>query len=493
MSNCVTIIPVHRRVDYSQEMIDRIRCGLKRLCLIRSFLLEDGMSKTNDFTTGKILMPLIGFMLPVFFAMFLQSMYGAVDLLIVGQFAQSLDVSAVSTGSQMMMTITNLVTSFAMGTTILLGQRIGEGRGRDGGEVVGSSICLFGLIAVALTLLVPLLSGQLSSLMNAPEEAFDATSSYIRICGFGSVFIIAYNLIGSIFRGIGDSRTPLMTVLIACVFNIAGDLLLVAVFRMGTAGAAIATVFAQAVSVVISLLFLRKKELPFLFSLKSIRFRRPIVRKVTSLGLPIALQDLLVGISFLVLLAIVNGLGLIPSAGIGVAERVCGFIMLIPSAFMQAMAAFVAQNIGAGKYLRARKALGYAIGVSAMLAVVMFAATFWRGNLLSAVFSNDIQVIAAAADYLKAYAIDCLLTCFLFCFIGFFNGLGMTRFVMIQGIIGAFLVRIPVAFLMSRETPVSMFHIGLATPCSTILQVILCLICFHAANRKYHASGNSEA
>lgn len=181
------------------------------------------------------------------------------------------------------------------------------------------------------------------------------------------------------------------------------------------------------------------------------------------------------------------------SIGIGVAERVCGFIMLIPSAFMQAMAAFVAQNIGAGKYLRARKALGYAIGVSAMLAVVMFAVTFWRGNLLSAVFSNDIQVIAAAADYLKAYAIDCLLTCFLFCFIGFFNGLGMTRFVMIQGIIGAFWVRIPVAFLMSGETPVSMFHIGLATPCSTILQVILCLICFHAANRKYHASGNSEA
>jgi Na+-driven multidrug efflux pump len=283
-----------------------------------------------------------------------------------------------------------------------------------------------------------------------------------------------------------------MTVLIACVCNIAGDLLLVAVFRMGTTGAAIATVFAQALSVVISLLILRKKELPFLFSRQSIRFRRPIARNVTSLGLPIALQDLLVGISFLVLLAIVNGLGLIPSAGIGVAERVCGFIMLIPAAFMQAMAAFVAQNIGAGKYLRARRSLGYAIGVSAMLAVVMFAVTFWRGNLLSAIFSNDPQVIAAAADYLKAYAIDCLLTCFLFCFIGFFNGLGMTRFVMIQGIIGAFLVRIPVAFLMSREIPASMFHIGLATPCSTVLQVILCLICFRSANKKYNTPRNSE-
>ena len=446
---------------------------------------EDNMRGETDFTTGKILAPLLRFMLPVFFAMFLQSMYGAVDLLIVGQFAKSLDVSAVSTGSQMMMTITNLVTSFAMGTTILLARRIGEGRGREGGEVVGSSICLFGVIAGVFTILIPLLAGQLSSIMNAPEEAFNATVLYIRICGLGSLFIIAYNLIGSIFRGIGDSRTPLMTVLIACICNIAGDLLLVAVFRLGAVGAAAATVFAQALSVIISLLILRKKDLPFLFSLRSIRFRGAIIRRVTSLGLPIALQDLLVGISFLVLLAIVNGLGLIPSAGLGVAERVCSFIMLIPSAFMQAMAAFVAQNIGAGNYSRAKKTLGYAIGVSAMLAVVMFAVTFWRGDLLSSIFSNNAQVIAASADYLKAYAIDCLLTCFLFCFIGFFNGLGMTRFVMVQGIIGAFLVRVPVAFLMSKEIPVSMFHIGLATPCSTILQVVLCLICFHTANKRY--------
>ncbi len=443
------------------------------------------MQRKNDFTTGKILGPLIRFMVPVFLAMLLQAMYGAVDLLIVGQFAQSLDVSAVSTGSQMMMTITNLVTSFAMGTTILLGQRIGEGRGREGGVVVGSSICLFGAIAAVFTFLIPLLCKPLSAVMNAPQEAFDATASYICICGLGSLFIIAYNLIGSIFRGIGDSRTPLMTVLIACVCNILGDLLLVAVFHMGTAGAAIATVFAQAISVIISLLVLRKREMPFQFSRNDIHFNGVIVRKVTSLGLPIALQDLLVGISFLLLLAIVNSLGLIPSAGIGVAERVCGFIMLIPAAFMQAMSAFVAQNMGAGKYQRARQALVYAITVSTMLAVVMFAVTFWRGDLLASVFSNDPEVIAAGADYLKAYAIDCLLTCFLFCFIGFFNGIGMTTFVMIQGIIGAFLVRIPVAFLMSREVPVSMFHIGLATPCSTVIQVIMCLICFSIANRKY--------
>ncbi len=443
------------------------------------------MRDNRDFTSGRILSPLIRFMIPVLFAMLLQAMYGAVDLIIVGQFGHSSDVSAVSTGSQMMMTITNLVTSFAMGTTILLGQRIGEGRGREGGTVIGGSISLFAVIAAVFTLVIPLLRNQLSAVMNAPEEAFAQTAAYICICGLGSAFIIAYNLIGSIFRGIGDSRTPLMTVMIACAFNIAGDLLLVAVYHMGTVGAALATVFAQALSVVISLMILRKKELPFQFHPRDIRFNRPVIRKVTALGLPIALQDLLVGISFLVLQAIVNGLGLTASAGIGVAEKVCGFIMLIPAAFMQAMAAFSAQNIGAGRYRRAKQALLYAIGVSAALAVIMFAVTFWRGDLLSSVFSNDPAVIEAAADYLKAYAIDCLQTCFLFCFIGFFNGLGMTRFVMIQGIIGAFLVRIPVAFLMSKEVPVSMFHIGLATPCSTILQVIMCLICFRVAGRKY--------
>ena len=441
------------------------------------------MDVENDFTKGKILSPLIKFMVPVFLAMLLQAMYGAVDLLIVGQFAHSTDVSAVSTGSQIMMTLTNLITSFAMGTTILLGQRIGEGRGKEGGQVIGSSVCLFAAVAGLFTLLIPILCRPLSSVMNAPAEAFDETASYIRICGFGSLFIIAYNLIGSIFRGIGDSKTPLMTVLIACVCNIAGDLLLVAVFHMGTAGAAIATVAAQAVSVLISLLILRKKSLPFHIERSDFRFDGAIIRKVTSLGLPIALQDFLVGISFLVLLAIVNGLGLIASAGVGVAEKVCGFIMLIPAAFMQAMAAFVAQNVGAGQYSRARKALIYAICVSAALAVIMFAVTFWRGDLLSSVFANDADVIFASAEYLKAYAIDCLLTCFLFCFIGYFNGLGSTRFVMIQGIVGAFLVRIPVAFLMSRQEPVSMFHIGLATPCSTILQVVLCLIWFKKSDK----------
>ena len=438
---------------------------------------EKIMKNSQDFTQGKILSPLLRFAVPVLFALFLQSLYGAVDLLVVGKFADAADVSAVSTGSQIMMTLTGLVSSFAMGTTVFLGQRIGEKKPKEAGRIVGSGLLLFLVAGVALTVLVPAGAVPLAYIMHAPKEAFFLTAVYIRICGAGFVVIIAYNLIGSIFRGLGDSGTPLFTVAAACVCNIAGDLLLVAVFHLGTAGAAIATVLAQMVSVVVSFLLIRRRDLPFQMDRGMIRWDGEIIGKIVRLGAPIALQDLLVGLSFLVILAIVNSLGLTESAGVGVAEKVCGFIMLVPSAFMQAMSAFVAQNRGAGKPERAIKALKYSIGVSLVFAVTMFYLSFFHGDVLSSIFARDPDIITASAQYLKAYAIDCLLTCFLFCFVGFFNGMELTAFVMAQGIIGAFCVRVPVSFFMSKIRPVSLFRVGLATPCSTVVQILLCFGC----------------
>lgn len=432
------------------------------------------MKKHTDLTEGRILAPLLMFVMPVLFALFLQAMYGAVDLLVVGKFAGSEDVSAVSTGSEIMLALTDLVVSFAMGLTIFLGQKIGEKDTEFGGRIIGCGIVFFLIIGVVLTVLIPVMAPALADVMHAPPEAYIKTVSYIRICGLGSIVIIGYNLIGSIFRGIGDSRTPLVSVLIACICNIAGDLLLVKGFGMGAPGAAAATVAAQFISVFLSCLLIRRKRLPFSLSRSYLKLRGDIVRKIVFLGSPIAFQDLLVSISFLVILAIVNGLGLVASAGVGVAEKVCAFIMLVPLAFMQAMSAFVAQNRGAGRTDRAYRGLIYAIGVSVIFGIFMFCLSFFRGDMLSHIFANDAEVIAASADYLKAYAIDCLFTCFLFCFIGFFNGMEYTGFVMIQGIIGAFLVRVPVSFAMSRWEPVSLFHIGLATPCSTILQIIMC-------------------
>ena len=442
------------------------------------------MSNQKNFTEGKILGPLLKFAIPVLLALFLQSLYGAVDLMIVGKFAEPADVSGVSTGSQIMMTLTNLVSSLSMGMTVLLGQKIGERKASEGGKIVANGIILFLSTGLFLTAFISLFAGNLASIMNAPEEAYGLTVSYIRICGAGAVVIISYNLIGSIFRGLGDSVTPLVTVLIACACNIIGDLTLVAGFKMGTKGAAIATVAAQLISVVISLLMISKKELPFKLDRFCFKLNKEIIKKIVFIGAPVALQDLLVGISFLVILAIVNSLGVIASAGVGVAEKVCAFIMLIPSAFAQSMSAFVSQNRGAGKYDRALKGLRYVIGVSFIFAVLMFYSAFFHGDLLSGIFAKDAEVVAASWDYLKAYAIDCLFTCFLFCFIGFFNGMEYTRFVMVQGIVGAFLVRIPVSYIMSKQEPVSLFHIGLATPCSTVTQIIMCFICLFVLKRK---------
>lgn len=441
------------------------------------------MGKETDFTKGPIVRQLLLFSVPILFALFLQALYGAVDLLVVGKFAAAEDVSGVAVGSQIMMTVTNLISSFAMGTTILLGQKLGEGDRDSGGRIIGTSIVTFLAVGVAMTALIPLLSGALASAMNAPPEAFDETKRYIAICGAGSVMIIAYNVLGSVMRGMGDARTPLMTVAVASVCNIAGDLLLIAGFGMGAAGAAIATVAAQTVSVLVSLLLLRRSALPFTLTRRELRIDGAILRRITGFGAPIALQDLLVGLSFLVILAIVNALGLIASAGVGVAEKVCGFIMLAPAAFMQSMSAYVAQNHGAGRHDRAVQGLKLAIALSTAFGVVMFWCAYFHGDLLCGIFSNDAEVVAAGWDYLRAYAIDCLFTCFLFCFIGFYNGLGHTGFVMAQGIGAAFLIRIPVAWYMSRATG-RLFYIGLSVPCSTVAQIAACFLFFAAIRKK---------
>ena len=439
------------------------------------------MDKTQNFTTGKIFSPLIRFALPVLLALFLQAMYGAIDLLIVGQFGgdqADVFVSAVSTGSQIMMTLTFVINGLAMGLTVYVGEKIGAGKRTEAGEIIGSGISMFAILSLILTVIMVCSSSALAKLMHAPAEAFDNTVWYVAICSAGTLFIVAYNLVGSIFRGIGDSKIPLLTVALACVLNILGDLLLVAVFGLGAVGAAIATIFAQAMSVVLSVLIIRKRQLPFDFSRKDIRPNAAHIRPILRLGVPIALQDLLVSISFLVILAIVNDIGLTESAGVGVAEKVCAFIMLIPSAFMQSMSAFVAQNIGAMQYNRAKKALWYGIASSLLVGILIGYVTFFHGHIFASLFAKDAAIIAPAAEYLKAYAIDCIFTAFLFCFIGYFNGCGNTTFVMLQGIIGGICVRLPVSWAMSKVEPVSLFRIGLATPVSSIVQILLCAVFF---------------
>ena len=435
------------------------------------------MQQKNQFTEGKIFEPLIRFAIPVLFALCLQSLYGAVDLLVMGRFGVAADVSAVATGSQIMNMVTMIATSLAMGTTIMLGQAIGSGRQKDAGNIIGSSICFFFALAVILTAIMLGFAGTFTALLQAPEEAFQKTVNYIKICSSGMIFIVAYNVLGSVFRGLGDSKTPLFTVFCACVINIIGDLFFVAVLHMDSSGTALATIMAQAFSVALCLFIIRKRGLPFEFTKKNIRFDKKIVMKIFKIGFPIALQESLVSLSFLVIAAIVNSLGVIASAGVGVAQKICSFIMLVPSSFSQSLSAFVAQNIGAGKPERARKSMYCGMTASLIIGVFMGYFAFFHGDLLSGIFSKETEVILAAADYLKAYAIDTCFVAFLFCYIGYFNGCGKTTIVMLQGIIGAFGVRVPVSFIMSRLPDTTLFKIGLATPASTIVQIIFFSVC----------------
>jgi putative MATE family efflux protein len=309
-------------------------------------------------------------------------------------------------------------------------------------------------------------------LMQAPAEAIDLTVQYVRICGTGLIFIIAYNLISSIFRGLGNSRLPLIFVAIACVVNIFGDLLFVAGFKMNVAGAALATVLAQAVSVILSLVIIRKQELPFTMTRKDIRFNREIP-KFIKLGAPIALQEILTNVSFLALCAFINRLGLDASSGYGVANKLISFILLIPGSLMQAMSAFVAQNVGAGRQDRAKKALFTGIAIGASFGIPITIASFIWGDALSAIFTSDPAVIACAADYLKGFALEPIVTAFLFSFIGYFNGQGQTLFVMLQGLAQSFLVRLPMSYIMSIQPDANLMKIGLAAPSATIFGIVL--------------------
>lgn len=442
----------------------------------------------HNLSEGKLLPTILRFTLPIMAALFLQIAYGAVDLLIVGQFGTVPDVSGVTIGSQLMSTITNICTGLAMGTTILLGQYIGAGRSKEGGKVMGASIALFLAIAVILTVVLLLCNGLLVSVMQTPEESLEQTASYLRICSVGTIFIISYNLLGSIFRGIGDSKTPLIAVGIAFVCNVVGDLLLVAIIGLGAAGAAIATVSAQAISVVISLGMIRKKELPFEFKLSYVRFYKEHVKKILALGIPIGLQSGLVNISFLAITAIVNGMGVIVSAGVGVTEKLTGFIMLVPSSFMQSLSAFVAQNYGAGEEERAKKGMFYAIGISFAIGIFMSYFCVFHGHLLTGIFASDAAVSAAAAEYLKAYAFDTVFVTIMFCMVGYFNGLGKTTFVMIQGVVGAFGVRIPLAFYISQLPNTTLFMVGLATPSSTVVQIVMCVVYYRYLRKKENLS-----
>ena len=435
-----------------------------------------------DFTKGNILKKLVAFMMPVLGALILQAAYGAVDLLVVGRFGSTSGLSAVSTGSQVLNLVTFVVIQFAMGITVLIARYLGEKRPERIGAVIGGGAVVFTMMSVALFIAMVGFARPISVLMQAPAEAVDLTASYVRICGAGIFFIVAYNLLSAIFRGLGDSKSPLLFVLVACIVNIIGDLVLVAGLHMDAAGAAIATVTAQALSVVFAIMLLLKKDLPFAITKKDFRLN-PQCRKFLKIGLPLALQEFLTQISFLALCAFVNRLGLEASSGYGVACKIVNFAMLVPSSLMQSMASFVSQNIGAGKKKRAKQSMFTGIGVGLAVGCVVFVLVLFKGDVLCSVFSTDAAVIQNGFAYLKGFAPETLVTAILFSMVGYFNGNNKTVWVMTQGLIQTLLVRLPLAYFMSIQPNASLTKIGLAAPVATTVGIFLNVGFFIYLNR----------
>ena len=435
-----------------------------------------------DFTQGNILKKLVAFMMPILGALILQAAYGAVDLLVVGRFGSTSGLSAVSTGSQVLNLVTFVVIQFAMGITVLIARYLGEKRPERIGAVIGGGAVVFTMMSVALFIAMVGFARPISVLMQAPAEAVDLTASYVRICGAGIFFIVAYNLLSAIFRGLGDSKSPLLFVLVACIVNIIGDLVLVAGLHMDAAGAAIATVTAQALSVVFAVMLLLKKDLPFAITKKDFRLN-PQCRKFLKIGLPLALQEFLTQISFLALCAFVNRLGLEASSGYGVACKIVNFAMLVPSSLMQSMASFVSQNIGAGKKKRAKQSMFTGIGVGLAVGCVVFVLVLFKGDVLCSAFSTDAAVIQNGFAYLKGFAPETLVTAILFSMIGYFNGNNKTVWVMTQGLIQTLLVRLPLAYFMSIQPNASLTKIGLAAPVATTVGIFLNVGFFIYLNR----------
>jgi len=443
------------------------------------------MHGEHRFTEGPIALPLVKFTLPLLLAVFLQAMYGAVDLAVVGRFGTEQDLAAVATGSQIMETIAFFVMSLSMGTTVLIGRKLGQKREEEIGDVVGGSICLFAAAAAVITAVMLAAAEPIVTLMRVPPEAVEQTVSYVRICSAGSVCVVAYHVLGSVFRGLGDSRTPLAAAAVACVCNIGIDLLLEMLWEKPVAAAATATVLSQAVSVAVCVLLIRRRGAPFPFRRRQVRFQAQVTRKVLALGAPIALQDVLTDLAFLMVLAIVNGIGVTAEAAVGLAQKVCVFMMLVPSAYMESLSAFVAQNAGAGRDDRARRAMRYGMLMFLCLEAVLAAWMAGWGDWMAGLFgTQSAPVLLAAGRYLEACAVDMLLLSVLYCFIGYFDGWGRTRFVLLEGVAGAFLIRVPAAFLVSRLAPASYFLLGMGAPLASAVRLTLCVVYFWWLHRR---------
>lgn len=444
----------------------------------------EGAENKNDLTTGRVFQTLIQYAMPYLFACFMQTFYGMVDLFVVGLYHEAETITAVSVGSQVMHMLMVIIVGFAMGVTVQIGRAVGSGKSRQAGRTIGAATLFFMVFSLALTLGLLIFTREIVGLMQTPGEAAGQTVRYLRICFLGIPFITSYNVISSIFRGAGDSRHPMYFVAIACGVNVALDFLFVGGFGMGASGAALATICGQGVSSLAALWYMRRKPFEFRILREDFRFRWEILSGVLKVGMPIAMQDGLIQISFIVITMIANRRGLVVAASVGIVEKLIGFLFLVPSAFLSAISAVTAQNMGAEKPERARRSLGYGLLIVVAWGVVCCAYSQFLPQTLVGLFTADSAVLAAGCAYLRSYSWDCIFAGIHFCFSGYFCGDQKSGLSFAHNLASILLVRIPGAYLASVYFPDDLYPMGWAAPLGSLLSVLICVGCYAAFRRK---------
>ena len=451
----------------------------------------------NRLTTGSVFKNLLLFSLPYLLSYFLQTLYGMADLFIIGQFEDVTGTTAVSIGSQVMHMLTVMIVGLAMGTTVSIGQAIGSGNKRQAAKDIGNTVTLFMSLSVGLTVLLLLLVNPIVLVMSTPEKAIGGTAAYLTVCFIGIPFITAYNIISSIFRGLGDSKSPMYFIAVACAFNIGLDYLFIGVMHLGPVGAALGTTLSQAVSVAVSLAVILKRKS---ISIKKEDFKpsRPVMGKILKIGVPIAFQDGLIQIAFIVITVIANHRGLNDAAAVGIVEKIISFLFLIPSSMLSSVSALGAQNFGAGKPERAEKTLRYAIMLAVGFGIVVTAVVQLTAEPIVALFtdrgtSDGAEVVRLGGQYLRGYIFDCIFAGIHFCFSGYFCACGKSGLSFMHNILAIALVRVPGVYLTSKLFSSTLFPMGLATSAGSLLSVIICLVAFAGLKRRQGLMRKSAA
>ncbi len=428
------------------------------------------MSVQKDLTQGNLITTLLMFALPYVAANFLQALYGAADLIIVGKFCNSSIVSAVATGSQLLQTLTFFITGLTVSATVLIGKAFGAKEYENIIKIINTMTICFIFAAILLSTLVIAFDKQLLNVLQTPIEAYNSTADYVFVCSIGLIFIFAYNAISAVLRGLGNSVAPMCFVAVSCVLNIILDVILVGKYSMGAQGAAFATIISQAVSVIIGLIYLRKGNFVFKFKFRDIKFDLKTAKEIFKIGLPLSLQDTLVPLSFLFLFSLANSMGVAASAAYGSIIRLNAFMMLPAGSFSMALTALTAQNLGAGNMKRALDALKLSVTFAFSFGFIFFLWQQLAPRSAIGIFTAEEEVLKAGALFLKSFSYDYILVPFVFCFNGFFFGCGRTVFAAANSIFSAFFIRIPVAFILCTViSGATLFELGIATPASSVL------------------------